>query len=823
MKHMETVQEAIRQLTRRCDRAVSRDGVGFNKLDAEAGHRLADTADWTRDDYLTAYRILHHYPKQLEDLGITLPSLEELKEALNAIFPHRPVTSRTSDQQRPLITVENGTLWFYSRYEDRVRLKELFPKASWDANRRAWKLPEVRLNTREAFEALFHEFPSTDEARKALEEKVASFRQFQDQLKTAQQLKTGELGEIQLPTKAKPFEHQVRAFALARTLDNSALLMEQGTGKTLVAIAVAGDRYLKGEIQRLLVVCPSSVLYEWKRQFEELAGFPYVLHILEGSIRERAEFLRQMNSQDVEGLLVVAVNYEATWRLEEELKGWQPDMIILDESQKIKRFQAQQTKACIRIGRDARYRMILTGTPVTQSPLDYFTQYRFLDDRIFGRSFRQFRDRYAIMGGYGGYQVIDYKNLEELAEKVGQIAFRVRKDECLDLPDTLDQFRYVQLEPEARALYHEMLEKAIIRFSEEEQVTAPIVLTELLRLQQITGGFLPVGDEVRQVSKAKLEALKDILEDLKDAGKQVVVFARFRPEVKAIAKVARELGLTTFTLTGETSTEARGRGIRDFQEGRIQVFVAQIATGGLGITLTAADTAIFYSADFSLANYDQAKARLHRIGQRRPVTYIHLIVKGSIDEEVIKRLAKKQDLARLVVDELRKILEGGDTMKKPYEGLQPGTEAWMACWRRYPELQDEMLEYQRRLKGEDDDMEHKKASKVVELEQQVEQAVEEIERILEDEDFEKIITPAVEAEEVIDKEESKKTSKQLRLFPFDRIVTVKDLADELGTQPKTLRKWLRKNAKKVSGRWEWEADSPELDEIRAKYHEEYGG
>lgn len=733
-------------------------------------------------------------------------------------------------KERPLITIENGTLRFYSRYEDRGRLKELFPKALWDANRRAWKLPEIRLNNLDDFEALFGEFPSTDEARKALEEKVASLRQFQDQLKMAQQLKTGELGEIQLPVKAKPFEHQIRAFALARTLDNSALLMEQGTGKTLVAIAVAGDRYLKGEIRRLLVVCPSSVLYEWKRQFEELAGFPHVFHILEGPIRERAEFLRQTHSQDVEGLFIVAVNYEATWRLEEELKDWQPDMIILDESQKIKRLQAQQTKACIRIGRYARYRMILTGTPVTQSPLDYFTQYQFLDDRIFGRSFRRFRDRYAIMGGYGGYQVVSYKNLEELVEKVSQIAFRVRKDECLDLPDTLDQFRYVQLEPEARKFYDEMLEKAIIRFSEDEQVTAPIILTELLRLQQITGGFLPVGDGVRQVSKAKLEALREVLEDLKDAGKQVVVFARFRPEIEAIAKVAEELGLTTFTLTGETSTKDRGRGIRGFQDGKIQVFIAQIATGGLGITLTAADTAIFYSADFSLANYDQAKARLHRIGQKRPVTYIHLVVKGSIDEEVIRRLEKKQDVARLVVDELRKILEGGDAMMKPYEGLQPGTKEWMDCWKRYPWLQNEMLEYQRRLKGEDDM--HKKASKVVELEQQVEQAVEEVEKILEEEDFKEIIAPA---EEETNKEEPKKEPKkkpkkgpkkrdeQPKSISADRIITVKDLSDELGTQPKALRKWLRKNAKRSSGRWEWEAGSPELDEIRAKYRREHGG
>src|SRR5690606_20109912 len=116
-------------------------------------------------------------------------------------------------KERPLITIENGTLWFYSRYEDRGRLKELFPKASWDANRRAWKLPEIRPNTLDAFEDLFREFPGTDQARKALEEKAASFLQFHDQLKTAQQIKTGELGEIQLPVKANPFEHQVRAFA----------------------------------------------------------------------------------------------------------------------------------------------------------------------------------------------------------------------------------------------------------------------------------------------------------------------------------------------------------------------------------------------------------------------------------------------------------------------------------------------------------------------------------------------------------------------------------------------------------------------------------
>lgn len=158
-------------------------------------------------------------------------------------------------------------------------------------------------------------------------------------------------------------------------------------------------------------------------------------------------------------------------------------------------------------------------------------------------------------------------------------------------------------------------------------------------------------------------------------------------------------------------------------------------------------------------------------------------------------------------------------MKKPYEGLQPGTEAWKACWRRYPELQNEMLEYKQRLK-EGEDMEHKKASKVVELEQQVEQAVEEVERILAEEDFEEVV--ATEPKKKAAKKEPKKTEEQPKSVPSGRIVTVKDLADELGTNPKALRKWLRKNAKRGSGRWEWEAGSPELDEIRTKYRGEHG-
>jgi SNF2 family DNA or RNA helicase len=521
------------------------------------------------------------------------------------------------EQSHPLITVnEEGQLIFLSRFEDRNTVKELLPQSRWLPNIKAWKLPNITDDNFKSFQKMFELFPFTQEAHEVLGGFEDRIRIFQDQIKTAWEIKSFEASMLTgvLPVKVKPYDHQIKAFEFAKTLDHSALLMEQGTGKTLVAIALAGHWYQQGEIKRVLVICPKTVMPEWERQFLEVANYPYRLEILTGSIEDRTNTLKNWPSNE-DGLQVAVINYEATWRLEKELKAWDPDLVIADESQKIKNGRAEQTKAVTALGKQAKHRLILTGTPVTQSPLDVFSQYRFLDPRIFGYRFIPFRDRYAVMGGYGGYQIISYRNLEELAEKAHSIAFRATKKECLDLPDTIDQFVYAELEPEAWKLYEQMAEEAIIKLSETEQVTAPIILTELLRLQQIAGGFVSTSpnNQIHQISKAKLEAIRELLEELKENNKQVVIFARFIPEIKAITELVKDLGMSSFTLTGETTTENRGKGIAEFQKGNIQVVISQISTGGLGITLTAADTAIFYSTDFSLANYEQAKARLHRI------------------------------------------------------------------------------------------------------------------------------------------------------------------------------------------------------------------
>lgn len=298
--------------------------------------------------------------------------------------------------------------------------------------------------------------------------------------------------------------------------------------------------------------------------------------------------------------------------------------------------------------------MALTGTPVTQGPLDVFGIYRVIDPSIFGPSYYAFRNKYAVMGGYGNHQVVSYRNLDDLIRKVHSVAYRVTKDECLDLPPTVDQRLYCELEPEARRVYRAVARQSLAELG-SGRVTAVNVLAKLLRLSQITGGF--VGDEsgeVREVSRAKLGLLAETLDDLLSAGKKVVVFARFLPEIAAIRRMLDGRGVEYGYIAGEVPMEQRGEEVRKFQQGpECRVFVAQIQTAGLGITLTAADTMVFYSLSYSYADYDQCRARIHRPGQDKRCTYIHLLVRDTVDEKVLSVLAKKGDMAREVTDAWR--------------------------------------------------------------------------------------------------------------------------------------------------------------------------
>ncbi len=472
-----------------------------------------------------------------------------------------------------------------------------------------------------------------------------------------------KLNEVSLlmPIKANPYEHQIKAFAFVCGLfgifnvpyysRGAALLMEMGCGKTITSIAVAGVLYQFGKINRILIVAPLSILGVWDEEFEKFADFPYTLTVLKGSSSKKKEQLEELSDK---GLQIVVVNYESAWRLERELLRYNADLIIADEGHKIKSAQTSVSKSMHTLGDRARYRMLLTGTLITNKEIDVFSQYRFINSDIFGTSFYAFRNRYFDMVGYGNHTPVFRKYLrEDFLKKMHSVAYRVTKAECLDLPEITEEVRTVELEPKAMKLYSN-LEKEFYTQMAGSEVSAVNVLTRLLRLSQITGGHLTddEGDDTA-VSTAKLDALSDIVDSAVAEGKKLVVMARFIPELNDIQELLEKKCVGYAVVRG--GVKNRDEEIRRFQEDDdCRVFVGQIAAAGLGITLTAASTMAFYSLDYSMSNFEQAKARIHRVSQKENCLYIYLIAKNTVDRKVLRSLRNKVDLAKLLVDDYRK-------------------------------------------------------------------------------------------------------------------------------------------------------------------------
>lgn len=466
---------------------------------------------------------------------------------------------------------------------------------------------------------------------------------------------------IQPQVKANLFQHQVRGYNMA--LINFTLrrgfgfLFEMGCGKTLTAIAVAGTLYAEHKINKLLVVAPTSVCSVWPEDFGKFADFPHLEKIMLGTKSQRLKQLKELESFPCEALKVAVINYESVWRddIFDKLVDFNANMIICDESQRIKTHDAQQSKAMHKLGDLARYKLILSGTPVQNNAVDLYSQYRFLDPTVFGSNFYKFRNRFCVMGGFNKRQIVNYKDLDLLIKKEHSIAYRVTKKEALDLPEQTFETRYITLTPSEKKLYNTLKKESATELANGETISASTVLTKLLRLQQFTGGFVIADGEKKpqQIGSGKINALEDIVDDyVIDSGKKLVIFARFRAELDLIQKLLDKKKLKYGVIYGDIKLSDRGEIVKDFQENEeTKVFLAQIDTAGLGITLTAADTCVYYSVNFNYAAYSQSLARIHRIGQRNTCTYIHLTTKGTVDELIMKALHKKEDLAKTIVDD----------------------------------------------------------------------------------------------------------------------------------------------------------------------------
>ena len=535
----------------------------------------------------------------------------------------------------------NESIRVYDCYQYRESIKEIEGRF-YDADEKCWVIPLTAHNA----STLSLLGANLDESLKEL-------------AKTARVAFVSRCEHRKPRVKAKLFAHQQDAYDFALDAFEkgkaAALLADMGTGKSMMTIAITGTLEADKGVKKMLVVCPKSIVGVWEDEFRKFADYRYALTVLDGTMEKKRSSFNYMQGA---ALQIIVVNYESCWRLETEISKWNPDLIVCDESSKIKTPSASQSKALHRLGRQSKYNIILTGTPITGSPLDIFSQYKFLDDSIFGTSFYLFRNRYAILGGYQNRMIVGYRHLDELVEKVHSIAFRIKIEDAVDLPPFIDETRAITLEPKAQSLY-KMLEQDCYAELANGEVTARNVLTQLLRLAQCTGGFIrdDIKGEAQQVSGAKLDALEDIIDTCLDEEKKVVVFARFVPEIEAIAAMLKKKKIGYALIYGATTDRADQ--VKKFQEDpEIKVFIGQLQTTGMGLTLTAANVAVFYSLDFSYANYEQSRARIHRIGQKQKCLYIHLVGKGTVDEKILNALKHKGDIAKIMVDDWRSLLNG---------------------------------------------------------------------------------------------------------------------------------------------------------------------
>ncbi|MBQ8707781.1 MAG: DEAD/DEAH box helicase, partial [Succinivibrionaceae bacterium] len=311
----------------------------------------------------------------------------------------------------------------------------------------------------------------------------------------------------------------------------------------------------------------------------------------------------------------------------------------------------------------ATYRILLSGTPIQKDTRDIWSQYRFLDPSVFPITYGAFEKRYAIMGGFEGRQYIGSRNVEELTRKTHACGFRIKKEECLDLPPKTYEDYPVQLDDKSRQLYRLIQKQSIAELENGGEVTANHVLVRMLRLQQLTGGFL-VDDkgERHQVNTSKLDALADIIESLVlDEGKKLIIFSRFLAEMDAIDELVQKMftkpHYTYVRIDGSVKAKERGGIVKQFQEDpRCRIFLGELDACAEGLTLTAAQTVVYYSVNWNYAKYQQSADRVHRIGQTGTCTYIHLVVPGTIDMKIMGALKTKEDLAKSVVDNWRSIL-----------------------------------------------------------------------------------------------------------------------------------------------------------------------
>ncbi len=531
---------------------------------------------------------------------------------------------------------------------DKVRS---IPNRRWDSRRRVWTAPALRANS----DFLLNNFDANVFTSVA--------REVADSVRERVQRTVNQF-PVLYPFKTVPRPYQHRGLDHAWGKNSFAFYMDMGTGKTKTSLDLISAYYINGDVDRLLVVTKFSTRRNWQDEVGIHCPLDADVMILDTT---KAKAFETWNTA-VDGRLKVlivgteslaagnAVNLAHKF-VAVSIKA----AMIVDEAHMIKTHNAVRSKNCVKLGLECKYRIAMTGTPVANGPMDVFMQFEFLDPNIIGiGDFYSFRNRYAIMGGYEGKQVVGYQNLAELIELISPFIYQVRKSEVLtELPPKIFETRTVEMTDEQKRMYREIA-KRDKTVTGDRGLTVKTVLERMLRLQEIAGGIITYERNPDLYNPEKFEHCRipgknpkvtELLAIAEENDVSTIVWCRYLEEIAMVCEALREKygHNAVVEIHGGISEDDRHHNVRElFQTRKARFIVGNAATGGVGLNMTAAELVVYFSNSFSFTDREQSEDRAHRIGQTRSVTYIDLIAEGTVDETVVKALREKKDVSEFV-------------------------------------------------------------------------------------------------------------------------------------------------------------------------------
>lgn len=426
--------------------------------------------------------------------------------------------------------------------------------------------------------------------------------------------------------------------------------MEQGTGKTLTTLKIIGNYYKKGLINNVLILCPKSVILVWKEELHNLL-IPYEIvtdPLSPSSLQEK--------------LTICLINYEALKKYKGKSnklkKYW--DFIVADESHRLKNPNSIQSKQSYFFARGSKYRIALSGTPKGNSDFDFFGQYRFINEGIFGPKTSIFKKEYFDPCGWMGHDLkLKDNKKEKFYQLVNDHSFRITKNEALDLPPIMESKILIDLSPKNQKIYDKLKEEKLIKLK-DEQITADLAITLVTKLQQICCGFI-YGEDHEVIQLDKLDKVNCLLDLLKDISGKIVIFTKYKQDIILLNQALKAYKKIIYD---GNSKEGEWKKFVDKED--IKILITQIKKGGTGLNLQCASTVIFYNLSYSYIDISQAKDRVYRNGQLNKVMIYYLICKNTIEESIFKTIKGKQSGAKQILDDYRKTIG--------FDVIQPHTQ-----------------------------------------------------------------------------------------------------------------------------------------------------